>query len=299
MRRQALAVIGCGVMGGHVVRRLAAAGFSVTAWNRSPEKATALARPGAIPCATPSEALDGRDVAISFLTDGPANDAVLFRADTTGRVPAALLAKGGTVVVMGTISIDQAQRQAREAAGLGKGYVDAPVSGGEPGARDGTLTIMAGGEAAVVAGLGGVLEPLGTVTHLGPAGAGTVAKLASQNIVAVTLCAVAEALVFAERAGADPRAVRQALLGGFAGSTILRHHGERMIDGNWKPGGIAVNQVKDQLALLTAAEERDVDLPFARLALDTFRALCDHGDGQLDHAAVYRELQRRSGLTPR
>ena len=289
-----IAVLGCGVMGARFAKRLANAGFDVSAWNRSPEKAEALARYGVKPLSTAAEACAGRDVVISMMTDGPANDAVLFAAGA-----AKAMNTGAVIISMGTISVHEAVEQAERARSLGLDYVDAPVSGGETGATEGTLTIMAGGDASTLERLAPILDVLGTVTRMGPVGSGTLAKLASQNIVAVTLCAVSEALVFAERGGADPVAVRKALLGGFARSAILRQHGERMIRADWKPGGVAVNQVKDQKALLRVAKENGLDLRFAELALEAFRDLCDHGDGDLDHSAVYREIQRRCGLPPK
>ncbi len=294
-----IAVVGCGVMGAQIARRLARVGFDVSAWNRNPEKARVLAAHGVLAHDDVGEACMGRNIAISMLTDGPANDSVLFGSGTGNPGSVAGMTKNGVIVSMGTISVHEAKEQAEKARLLGLDYIDAPVSGGEIGATEGTLTIMAGGEAAQVELLAPVFKVIGTVTHMGPVGAGTMAKLASQNIVAITMCAVSEALIFAERGGADPAAVRSALLGGFAQSTILREHGERMIRGAWKPGGVAVNQVKDQKALLSVATENGLDLRFARLALQTFQELCDHGDGDLDHSAVYREIQRRCGLPPK
>ena len=134
-------------------------------------------------------------------------------------------------------------------------YVDAPVSGGEKGAREGTLAIMAGGEAVGLEALADVFAPLGRVTHVGPVGSGELAKLANQLIVASNICAVAEALVLAERGGADPAKVREALLGGFADSTVFRQHGQRMVEGNFVPGGPAKYQVKDTGTALALARQ--------------------------------------------
>jgi len=293
-----IAVVGCGVMGRQFVRRLGEAGYRVAAWNRTPAKIEGLATANVSLCATPTKAANDADVIISMLTDGPSNEAVLLAPDASGKRAVEVMNTGGTLLIMSTISVHEAVAQAKMAAEYGVNYMDAPVSGGEKGAIGGTLKIMAGGDSSVLTTLRPVIDILGKVTHMGPVGTGTIAKLSNQTIVAATMCIVSEALIFAEKGGADPAAVREALLGGFADSTILNQHGERMIHRDWEPGGIAVNQVKDQLALLKVAEPLGLDLQFSRMALETFQQLCANGDGMLDHSAVYREIQRRCGIEP-
>ena len=155
---------------------------------------------------------------------------------------------------------------------------------------------MAGGDAAVVAALGPVFAPLGRPTHVGPVGSGQLAKLANQLIVASSICAVAEALLLAERGGADPAQVREALLGGFADSTVLRQHGLRMVEGNFVPGGPAKYQIKDTGTALALASSLGLTLPVAEQVDHLFRDLVAHGGGDLDHSAALVELRRRNAV---
>ncbi len=280
--------VGTGIMGGNMARRLAEAGFAVAAWNRTASKAEALADAGVRVAATAADAARGARIVISMLSSGPVSDEVLFGAE--GVVGA--MAEGTTLVMMSSVPVETARRQADRAAEAGIFYVDAPVSGGEKGARDGTLAIMAGGAADVVAALTPIFETLGRPTHVGPAGAGSLAKLANQLIVASTICAVAEALLLAEQGGADAAKVREALLGGFADSTVLRHHGKRMIDGDFIPGGPAKYQIKDTGAALALASTLGLSLPVATEVDRLFRDLVAHGGGDLDHSAAIVELRR-------
>jgi 2-hydroxy-3-oxopropionate reductase len=197
---------------------------------------------------------------------------------------------------MSSIPVETARAEAEAAAARGIAYVDAPVSGGERGAVGGTLAIMAGGDAGVIGRLAPVFAALGRVTPIGPVGAGQLAKLANQLIVASTICAVAEALLMAERGGADPVRVREALLGGFADSTVLRQHGERMVRGDFRPGGPAKYQIKDTGTALALADSLGLHLPVAAEVDRLFRDLVGHGGGDLDHSAALVELRRRNGL---
>ena len=286
--------LGTGIMGGHMARRLAAAGASVRAWNRSTTKVEALAAHGVMRVATPSAALDGSDVAIVMLANGPVCDAVLFDADDSGRVPAEALAPGATLVVMSSIPVETARAQAARVSARGVRYVDAPVSGGEPGARDGTLAIMAGGEADVVRDVANALAPLGRVTHLGPAGSGQLAKLANQIIVGGTLVAIAEALELVRRGGADPAAVREAWMGGFADSKVLRVLGERMVSGDFAPGSPAAYQLKDMRTAEAFARVLGVRLEVFESVIELFQAVADRGEGDRDVSIVAREVSRRA-----
>lgn len=279
--------VGTGIMGGHMARRLAQAGFRVTAWNRTADKAAALAAAGVELAGSPAGAASDADVVICMLSSGPVCDEVLLAA---GGVLEAMR-PGATLVVMSSIPVETARSQAGQAAERGVRYVDAPVSGGETGARDGSLAIMAGGAAQEIAALADVFAPLGRLTHIGPAGTGQLAKLANQLIVASNICAVAEALVLAERGGADPAMVREALLGGFADSTVLRQHGQRMVDGNFTPGGPAKYQLKDTGTALALAGALKLQLPIAATVDALFRRLVEEGGGDLDHSAVFLTLQ--------
>ena len=280
--------IGTGIMGGHMARRLAEAGFKVSAWNRSPEKAVALSSEGIAVSQNAADAARGADVVICMLSSGPVCDEVLL---APGGVLDAMQ-DGSTLVVMSSIPVETARAQAERASAAGVHYIDAPVSGGEKGAREGTLAIMAGGEAHRIEALADVFAPMGRVTHVGPAGSGELTKLANQLIVASNICAVAEALVLAERGGADPAKVREALLGGFADSTVFRQHGKRMVEGNFVPGGPAKYQVKDTGTALSLARKEGLRLPVAEQVDALFRQLVDEGGGDLDHSAVILTLKR-------
>ena len=200
--------------------------------------------------------------------------------------------EGATLVVMSSIPVETARHHAQQAGAYGIQYVDAPVSGGEKGAREGTLAIMAGGEAEIVQSLATIFAALGRVTHIGPVGTGSLAKLANQLIVASNICAVAEALLLAERGGADPAKLRDALLGGFADSTVFRLHGKRMVDGDFVPGGPAKYQIKDTGTALALAASLGLTLPVATEVDRLFRGLVEHGGGDLDHSAAIVELRR-------
>lgn len=283
-----IAVIGTGIMGAPMAGRLADAGFSVKAWNRTVEKASALVARNVTLALTASEAVSDADVVICMLSSGPVCNTVLLGPHG---VIAAMQAKA-TLIVMSSIPVETAVEQASEAAVRRIAYIDAPVSGGERGARDGTLAIMAGGDADAVEAMLPVFDCLGRVTHVGPVGTGELTKLANQLIVASNICAVAEALTLASRGGADPARVREALLGGFADSTVFRQHGLRMVEGNFTPGGPAKYQVKDTSTALDFARRHDLTLPVSKAVDRLFQAMVDHGDGDLDHSGIIRELQR-------
>ncbi len=283
-----IAVIGTGIMGAPIARRLSQAGFTVTAWNRTDEKAAKLTEAGVVVARTPTEAVRDADVVICMLANGPVCDAVLLGAEgVIGSMRTA-----STLVVMSSIPVETAVAQAEQAARRGIDYIDAPVSGGERGAQDGTLAIMAGGAAHSIARLLDVFDCLGRVTHVGPAGTGELTKLANQLIVASTICAVAEALTLARRGGAEPARVREALLGGFADSTVFRQHGLRMVEGNFQPGGPAKYQVKDTSTALAFARSVGLTLPVSEEVDRLFQQMVESGDGDLDHSAVILELQR-------
>lgn len=223
-----------------------------------------------------------------MLSSGPVSDAVLLGDDGV----VAAMKPGSCLVVMSSIPVETARNQAEACRARGIGYLDAPVSGGERGARDASLAIMAGGSDEDFAALAPVLAVMGKPVHVGPAGAGMLTKLANQVIVASTICAVAEALLLIEAGGANPAKAREVWMGGFADSTILRGHGLRMIERNFKPGGPAKYQVKDTTAALEFAGRHGLGLPVAAEVDRLFAAMVAHGDGDLDHSAVIDEIRR-------
>ena len=289
-RGEAIGFLGTGLMGGPMARNLGAAGFRVTVWNRSPEKAQALApHARAAPC--PAAAVEGACAVVVMLSSGPVCHDVLFGAHGA----ASALPCGAMLIVMSSIGFDEARSMAARAGELGLRWIDAPVSGGTRAAEDGTLSIMAGGPQDTVEEAHGILSTMGHVVHVGPEGTGALVKLANQIAVASTIVAVSEALLLAEVGGADPGKAREALMRGFAASRILDLHGARMIRGDFAPGGPAKYQLKDTRAARAVAEELGLDLPALNLADHLFAKLVDHGGGDLDHAALFLELKRRNG----
>jgi len=289
-----IALLGTGIMGGHMARRLAQAGFSVAVWNRTLAKAEKLREFGIRLTASPSAACADADVAIVMLSNGPVVEEVLFSEDASGRKPAETLAPGAVLVVMSSIPVEYCQAQAERLASRGVGYVDAPVSGGEPGARDGTLAVLAGGEPDIIASLADVFAVLGRATRLGPAGTGQLTKLANQIIVGGTMIAVAEALHFATCGGADPAAVRNALMGGFAESRILAIHGERMVERNFVPGGPAEYQLKDIRTAQALAGKLGLHLTLLDSMIGIFSDMIANEGTGLDVAGVMLEVERRA-----
>ena len=282
-----IAFLGTGLMGAPMARRLLQAGYSIAVWNRNPDKAKALESDGATVAASPAEAVDGADIVITMLTDGKAVGDVLF-----GSGCAALLAKGGRVIDMSSIAPATAKEHSAKLEELGVAHVDAPVSGGVVGAEAGTLAIMAGGDADVVASLQDMFSAMGRVTHVGPSGAGQICKLANQQIVAVTIGAVAEAMILVEAGGASREAFRNAIRGGFADSRILEIHGRRMVERAFDPGGTAKNQLKDLNAVMDVADALSLTLPLTSGVRAEFTDFVEDGGGPLDHSGLLLHLEK-------
>lgn len=279
--------VGLGLMGRPMSLNLHEAGASMVIHNRSRGVVDELAARGMAPASSPREVAERAPIVVLMVSDTSAMEAVLLGQDGVvhGLQPGALLVDMGTTEVMAT------RRFAERVAQAGAEYVDAPVSGGQVGAVEGALVIMAGGSDAAVRRARPVLEVLGRrVTHVGGVGAGQVAKAANQIIVGLTIGAVAEALTLARRAGVDPARVREALAGGFADSRILELHGKRMIEGRFEPGGKVVTQRKDLAQALALAETLDLALPATRLNLDLYDRLIADGGGELDHSALIKVL---------
>jgi 3-hydroxyisobutyrate dehydrogenase-like beta-hydroxyacid dehydrogenase len=286
-----VAVLGIGLMGFPIARRLLEAGLSVNVWNRTRAKAARLEPLGAQVFNSPGQAVADADLVITLLEDGSAVDAVLFQQGTADALRA-----GALVVDMSSIQPRQATDHATRLVALNVAHVDAPVSGGTVGAEQGTLAIMAGGEAADVERARPVLELLGRLTHVGPHGSGQLAKLANQMIVGITIGAVAEALLLCEKGGADMAKVRQAISGGFAESRVLQLHGQRMVERDFtKRAGISV-QLKDMRNALTTASAIGFDAPITALFEQLFSQAAEHGLADLDHSALFGELARRNSM---
>ncbi len=285
-----IAFLGTGLMGAPMVRRLLGAGFKVTVWNRDMSKAEALRSAGADVAATPADAARGVDVAFTMLSDGKAVEEVLF---TSGCADA--LRPGTVLVDTSSIAPPIAKDHAARLAARAIHHLDAPVSGGVVGAEAGTLAIMAGGDAAVVERLAAVFAALGRVTHVGPSGAGQICKLANQQIVAITIGAVAEAMVLVEAGGASRERFREAIRGGFAESRILELHGARMIARDFKPGGPSRLQLKDLDAVMSMADQYSLELPLTERVRSEFSEFVAAGGGEQDHSALLLHLERLNG----
>lgn len=276
-----ITIFGLGLMGRPMARTLAARGFTVRGWNRSPLPETLTQ--GIVVCPSPEDGA-ASNVCLLVLADSDATDAVLARLDPH-------LRSGHLVLDMGSSDPARSRAHAVRLAARGIGWVDAPVSGGPEGAASGTLAIMAGGSPDDFARAKPILEALGAnVVHVGGPGAGHTVKAINQLIVGLTIEAVAEALVLAEACGVDPRLVQQALRGGFADSKILQIHGTRMIERAYAPGGRAVAQLKDLRLALALASRAGVFLPHLRSTADRYERLVAQGDGDLDHSALHKLL---------
>ena len=286
-----LAVLGTGMMGNRMAQRFCVAGFDVHVWNRTRAKAENLAACGATVHDTPASAASSAGAVISMLESGDVVRDVLFDQGTANAM------QPGTLFIdMASIQPSEARDHATRLRQIGIRHLDAPVSGGTVGAENGSLVIMAGGDAADFAQAEGVFQVLGRATHVGPNGAGQLAKLANQMIVGITIGAVAEALLFAARGGADMGKVREAITGGFADSRILQLHGQRMVERDFAPRGRMAVQRKDMRNALATAQETGFDAPITQLLERLYANGLDHGLAELDHAALFVELARRNGM---
>lgn len=285
----ALAFLGIGLMGAPMARNLLAAGHPLTAWNRSRAKAEALAGEGAKVADSPADAVRGAEVIFTMLSDGKAVADLLF-----GQGVAEALAPGALVIDCSSIAPAEARDHAARLAERGVGHLDAPVSGGPSGAEQASLAIMVGGSAEDFARGEPLLKTLGRPTYIGPVGAGQVAKLSNQIIVALAIGAISEALLLAHEGGADPAAVRQAMTGGLADSKVLQIHGQRMLDRTFVPGGSSAMHLKDMNNVLAEAEAQGLSLPLARAVRDLFAAVVEHRGGGVDHSGLLLELERQN-----
>jgi 2-hydroxy-3-oxopropionate reductase len=286
-----LGFIGLGIMGAPMAGHLIAAGHEVFLTTRSkvPE---ALQTGKAVVCASAQEVAQKADIIFMMLPDTPDVQKVLFGENGV----AGGLSKGKTVVDMSSISPMETKAFAEKINALGCDYLDAPVSGGEVGAKAASLTIMVGGTEEAFARVKPLFELMGkNITHVGGTGDGQTCKVANQIIVALNIAAVGEALLFASKAGADPARVRQALMGGFAASRILEVHGERMIKRTFNPGfRIGLHQ-KDLSLALSGARALGVALPQTAGAAQLMQVCAANGMQDLDHSALVRALELMAG----
>ncbi len=287
MSIKTVALLGTGIMGAPMARNIAGAGFTVHVWNRTRSKAEALADVATV-FDSAAEAVADADAIITMVDNGAVVTDIYFGDQAT----AGAAKEGALFIDMSSIQPSVTRDLATALEDRGRRHLDAPVSGGEKGAIDGKLAIMAGGEAADFADAKPLFDAMGTATHVGIHGAGQVAKLANQVIVAISIGAVAEALLLAQEGGCNPEAVREALMGGFATSRILDLHGQRMIDRNWVPGGPLLHQLKDLDNALEVARHVGLDLPLTEQAREAFSDLTnDPKTARNDHSAYMRWLE--------
>ena len=285
--------VGLGTMGAAMAARLVAAGFDVTVHNRTRAREEPLAELGAVRAADPAEAARGSELVVVIVSDTPDVDQVVFGPEGI----AAGLAPGALVVDMSTIAPDATRAYAARIAEQGASWLDAPVSGGSEGARNGTLSIMVGGDAADLERARPALSAMGTtITHVGPVGSGQLAKAMNQVVIAGTYAAVAEGIVLGLKAGIDVEAALEALAGGAAGSWGLVHRGPNVVRNDY-PLGFRVRLHRKDLGIaLDAARELGVPLPVAALVEQWETGLIARGHGDEDVSAIARVVREQAGL---
>jgi 2-hydroxy-3-oxopropionate reductase len=277
--------IGLGLMGKPMCLNLLSAGAELCVFNRSAAGIEEIKNAQVTVMPDPAAVAAEVDLVILMLADTPAVEQVLFAE----RGVAQGVHANSLIVDMGTTATLATREFAHRLEEKGARYIDAPVSGGQKGAKEATLSIMAGGEAADIDAVMPVFEAMGRlVTHVGPVSSGQVTKAVNQVIVGLTIGAVSEALAVAKKAGVDLKKAQQALMGGHASSRILQEHGTRMINQTYEPGGKVMTQAKDMQQALDLAAELGVELPATALNLTLYKHLIENGLGVLDHSALYK-----------
>ena len=283
--------IGLGIMGKPMVRNLMTAGNTVTVYDIVGTSVEEMATEGAIPASSSSEVASKNSLIITMVPDSADSEAAILGPN--GVLEGA--ASGSVVIDMSSIAPASSQKIAAGCEGQGVDFLDAPVSGGEPGAISGTLAIMVGGKKDVYDRYEDVFAPMGNATFCGDYGAGNTTKLANQIMVAINIAAVGEALVLAKKAGLDPNVVFDAVKGGLAGSNVLNAKGPMMIEGNFTPGFRINLHQKDLNNALQTARELSVPLPFTALAQQIIGSLMNEGKGNSDHSAIANFIEDMAG----
>lgn len=291
MLSETVSFIGPGIMGRPMALNLLKGGHRLFAYARRPQAVEPLIEAGAAACASCAEAAAASDFCVVMVSDTPDVEEVLFGDDGV----AAGARAGSVVVVMSTISPQAIPGMGERLSKKKVQLLDAPVSGGDVGARDGTLSIMVGGEKDAFRRTLPLLECMGkNIVHVGAAGAGQVAKMCNQLLAAQTIAAVAEAFEFARAAGVSRARVREALLGGFAYSRVLELHGQRMLDDDYAPGFKAELHLKDMNIAADFAAAKDLTLPGADAARDLLEQLVAEGGGGLDSSAIAKVVAAKA-----
>ena len=274
-------------MGLPMSKNIAKAGYNLTVFNRSKNKAEPLKEFGAKISNTLKDAVDGSDIVITMLTDDTAVDEVMNNDDFTKS-----LKSGAIVIDMSSVKPTTATKHGNNLKLKNINYLDAPVSGGTIGAEEASLAIMVGGEQNIFDDAFDILKKMGNPTLVGPIGSGQVSKLANQIIVGLTIGAVAEAVTLCEKAGADPNKMIKALSGGWADSKVLQTHGKRMINKDFTPKGRTSVHLKDMNNILECANNYNTHLPISNLVKEMYKSLVENGHGETDHSSLYKEIER-------
>ena len=274
-------------MGLPMSKNLVKAGYNLTVFNRSKNKAEPLKEFGAKISNTLKDAVDGSDIVITMLTDDTAVDAVMNNTDFLEN-----LKSGSIVIDMSSVKPTTATKHGNNLKLKNINYLDAPVSGGTIGAEEASLAIMVGGEQNIFDDAFDILKKMGNPTLVGPIGSGQVSKLANQIIVGLTIGAVAEAVTLCEKAGADPNKMIKALSGGWADSKVLQTHGKRMINKDFTPKGRTSVHLKDMNNILECANNYNTHLPISNLVKEMYKSLVENGHGETDHSSLYKEIER-------
>lgn len=286
--------IGLGIMGKPMAGHLLKAGHTVYVYDIVPESIAELKKQGALPCGSSKEVAGKTGIVFLIVPDTPDVEAALFGKNGVAEG----IRPGSIVVDMSSISPIATKEFARKLKEMGVEMLDAPVSGGQVGAQNATLSIMVGGPAELFERIKPFFEIMGkNIVHIGGNGDGQTCKVANQIVVALTIEAVAEALLFASKAGADPAKVRAALLGGFAQSRILELHGERMIKRTFQPGFRVRLHQKDLNLALESARKMGLSLPNTAMAQELFNSIAAAGGSELDHSALVMALEKLANHT--
>ena len=274
-------------MGFPMAKNILKAGYSLKAFNRSPNKAEQLKEFGAEITTSIDDVVNNSDVVITMLTDDTAINEVMDSPNFLEN-----LKSSATVIDMSSVKPTTATKYGNNLKSKNIKYLDAPVSGGTIGAEEASLAIMVGGEQDVFNEAFDVLKAMGNPTLVGPVGSGQVSKLANQIIVGLTIGAVAEAITLCEKAGANPNKMIKALSGGWADSKILQTHGKRMIDKDFTPKGRTSVHLKDMNNILECANSHNTHLPISNLVKEMYKTLVENGHGETDHSSLYKEIER-------
>ena len=274
-------------MGLPMSKNIVKAGYNLTVFNRSKNKAEPLKEFGAKISNTLKDAVDGSDIVITMLTDDTAVDEVMNNSDFLNN-----LKPGAIVIDMSSVKPTTASKHGNNLKLKEINYLDAPVSGGTIGAEEASLAIMVGGEKNIFDDAIDILKKMGNPTLVGPIGSGQVSKLANQIIVGLTIGAVAEAVTLCEKAGADPNKMIKALSGGWADSKVLQTHGKRMINKDFTPKGRTSVHLKDMNNILECANNYNTHLPISNLVKEMYKSLVENGHGETDHSSLYKEIER-------